>query len=135
MNSYQGETDLGKILRSMQVTIHEGQYVFCSLPSGLDGIDLREVKSCIVEREGMSVVVPRRYADEVLHITYDFVASWITIDVHSSLSAVGLTAVIAKALSREKISCNVIAGFYHDHVFVSHVDCERAITILQSLSV
>ena len=54
--------------------------------------------------------------------------------MHSSLAAVGLTAAFAKALAGEGISCNVIAGFHHDHLFVAEADAERALTRLQRLA-
>jgi len=127
-----GETDVQLILKNMQLSVHEGQYVFCSLPD-LSIVDIREVKSMITEKDGVSVVLAQGYAD-ALQLRYDFVASWITIDVHSSLSAVGLTSVISNALSQDSISCNVVAGFYHDHLFVCHTDCNRAVAILRSLS-
>lgn len=129
-----GETDLQEILKNLKLSVHEGEYVFCCLPDLLAvDIDMKEVKSMIREQEGLSVVIAQGYAD-ALQLRYDFVASWITIDVHSSLSAVGLTAAISKALTQHSISCNVVAGFYHDHLFVSRTDCDRAVAILYSLS-
>ena len=129
-----GETDLQVILKNLKLSVHEGDYVFCCLPDLLTvDIDMKEVKSMIREKEGVSVVVAQGYAD-ALQLPYEFVASWITIDVHSSLSAVGLTAVISNALTQHSISCNVVAGFYHDHLFVSRTDCDRAVAILHSLS-
>ena len=53
--------------------------------------------------------------------------------VHSSLEAVGLTAAFALALAQQNISCNVIAGYYHDHIFVSDDDVQQALVILNNL--
>ena len=61
-------------------------------------------------------------------------AAWITLEVHSSLAAVGLTAAFAGALAQANISCNVIAGYYHDHLFVARDDAERALSTLRALA-
>ncbi len=58
----------------------------------------------------------------------------ITLNVHSALEAVGLTAAVATALTREGISANVVAAYYHDHIFVPEVDAERALEALRALS-
>jgi len=58
----------------------------------------------------------------------------ITLTVHSSLEAVGLTAAFATELTRHGISANVVAGYYHDHIFVGAGDAERAVAALQGLS-
>jgi len=58
----------------------------------------------------------------------------ITLDIHSSLEAVGLTAAFATALGNEGISANVVAAYYHDHIFVPAVDAGRAVAALQALS-
>ena len=75
----------------------------------------------------------RKVADK-FKLDYSFIASWITLTVHSSLDAVGLTAAFSKALSDEGISCNVVAAFYHDHIFVDRNDAEKALQILNKLS-
>ena len=53
--------------------------------------------------------------------------------VHSSLEAVGLTATFSTALAKQNISCNVVAAFYHDHIFVGVADLETAMDILSNL--
>lgn len=58
----------------------------------------------------------------------------ITLTVHSSLDAVGLTAAFATELTRHGISANVVAGYYHDHIFVAEKDAERAVAALEALS-
>jgi len=62
------------------------------------------------------------------------VAAWLTLRVHSALSAVGLTAAVAGALTRIGVSCNVVAAFYHDHLFVAEADAERALAALEELA-
>ncbi|WP_175108399.1 ACT domain-containing protein [Pararobbsia alpina] len=46
-----------------------------------------------------------------------FRCAWITLTVNSALEAVGLTAALATALGNSGISCNVVAGAYHDYIF------------------
>ncbi|WP_257390524.1 ACT domain-containing protein [Snodgrassella alvi] len=56
---------------------------------------------------------------------YEYVAGWITLKVHSSLAAVGLTAAFLRALAQQNTSCNVVAGYYHDQIFVTEDDGSR----------
>lgn len=62
-----------------------------------------------------------------------FRGAWITLTVHSALSGVGLTAAFATALGKEGLSANVVAAYYHDHIFVAVEDAERAMAALQKL--
>jgi hypothetical protein len=88
---------------------------------------------CFREVEGITLIVRKETADR-LNLPYAFVAARITLGVHSSLAAVGLTAAVATALAKEGISCNMVAAYYHDHVFVESKDLARALIVLTKLS-
>jgi len=59
----------------------------------------------------------------------------ITLTVHSSLAAVGLTAAVATKLASHDISANVVAAYYHDHIFVPAEKAESALLALKELGV
>lgn len=127
-----GEKDLAKLLQSMSPVLNEGEYVFCTLPD-LNKLDLTQIISFFKEQEGYTVILKRQLADH-LGLSYSFIASWITLTVHSSLEAVGLTAAISNAFAANGISCNIVAGYYHDHIFVNSTTVNIAMTVLSKLS-
>jgi hypothetical protein len=127
-----GETSLSTLLRSMSPQLNAGEYVFCTLPDGALPSGLEMVGS-FREQEGLTVIVERSQAEQA-GFSFDYVAAWITLNVHSALEAVGLTAAFATALGKAGISCNVIAGYYHDHLFVGQTDAERAMQVLRDLA-
>ncbi|MPQ82543.1 ACT domain-containing protein [Pseudomonas sp. MAFF 730085] len=127
-----GETTLATLLRSMSPQLNDGDYVFCTLPDACIPAGC-EVIGSFREQEGLTVIVERQQAQHA-GLSFDYVAAWITLNVHSALEAVGLTAAFASALGNVGISCNVIAGFYHDHLFVGRADAERAMHVLRQLA-
>ena len=127
-----GETDLGKLLKSMKPEHNPGDYVFCTTKS-TEGFNLNEIEMFFREEEGLTLIVKKEIADR-LQLDYSVVMSWITLTIHSSLEAVGLTAAFSRALSENGISCNVVAAYYHDHIFVNAKDIEKAIEVLTKLS-
>jgi hypothetical protein len=127
-----GETDLTQLLRTMSPMRQPGTYVFCKVAS-LNGLDLTNVISFFKEEEAVTVILPQAVADQ-LQFNYSYEAAWLTLTVHSSLAAVGLTAAFAQALADEQISCNVVAAYYHDHIFVAVEDADRALHVLQQLA-
>jgi len=58
--------------------------------------------------------------------------AWLTLQVHSSLEAVGLTAAVSARLAARGIACNVIAGYHHDHLLVPIARADDAIAALCS---
>jgi uncharacterized protein len=129
MNS-PGEHNLQLMLSNLSPTVDPSEYVFCSTDKD---VPIVEVVSMIRESEGVSVVVKKEYADKA-GLSYSGTFSWITLTVHSSLEAVGLTAAFSTALARASISCNVVAGYYHDHIFVPTMDEKIAIEVMSLLS-
>ncbi|MBJ2285068.1 ACT domain-containing protein [Pseudomonas haemolytica] len=127
-----GETALATLLRSMSPHLNDGDYVFCTLPDNHIPQGC-EVIGSFREQEGLTLIVERQQAEQA-GLNVDYVAAWITLNVHSALEAVGLTAAFASALGKAGISCNVIAGYYHDHLFVGRADAERAMDVLRQLA-
>lgn len=125
-----GATDLKSILTSLHPVLRDGEYVYALWPHGrpLEG----NIEAAVREAEGLTVVVARTEADR-LGLSYDFVAAWITLQVHSALEAVGLTAAVSSAFTHAGISCNVLAGFHHDHLLVPVEEAGHALEVLGRL--
>lgn len=115
---------------SMDAVARPDDYVYCTIDPR-DPVPPRAAAT-VTEEEGLTVVLPRADADG-LGLPYDFVAAWITLRVNSSLDAVGLTASFSRALAHAGISCNVLAGAYHDHLLVPAAERDRALDVLRSL--
>jgi len=112
--------------------VRDGEFVVVSVDDAL----LRTVapEATVVEDEGITAVLRRSEAD-ALGLAYDYVAAWITLSIHTSLHAVGLTAAFSAALAAAGISCNVLAGLHHDHLLVPIGERDAAVEILRAVSV
>lgn len=85
------------------------------------------------EEEGTSVILPDTVAvaqgfDTTLPMAR------ITLEVHSALDGVGLTAAVARVLAEAGIPCNMVAAFHHDHAFVPWAKRQEALGLLQALA-
>jgi uncharacterized protein len=126
-----GETDLAVLLRSMTPQLNQGAYVYTQVPRPIPG-DIEPI-AMIHETEGWTLILRREQADE-LGLPYDYIAAWITLQVHSALQAVGLTAAVSSALAAAAISANIVAGYFHDHLFVPYERADKAIEVLTALA-
>jgi hypothetical protein len=124
-------SDLTTLIASVSPRLHSGVFAFISVDEEHEPA-WENVVAAIREPEGLSLVVPLEVAER-LGAAVLFRAAWITLTVHSDLQAVGLTAAFSRALANVGISCNVVAGAYHDHIFVPHEQASDAMAALVSL--
>ena len=129
-----GETELRQLLRSMSPVLLEHDYVFTSIRDARYG-DYAETFpiASFAENEGLTLVVPKDTAEQS-GLSYQRVFRCITLGVHSSLEAVGLTAAVSGVLAENDISANVIAAYFHDHIFVPSEFADKALGILLTLN-
>lgn len=160
-STFYGETDLNKILIHMKPSLSASHYKFYNIApkSGIESQEdlfsfmksapnaLADAKVILRmqfwETEGLTILIDVTEVDTLLKVCYEH--HWklqqvpsdyrcITIQVHSSLDSVGLTAKMSKELAAANISCNVVAGFFHDHLFVPDEDAEDAVHVLNRIS-
>ena len=127
-----GEIDLKKLLENLSPLLDSCDYVFCTFKDSAYGdyAELQPVAS-FLEDEGLTLVIPKERADRE-GISYQGVFKRITLNIYSSLEAIGLTAAVSTLLAENGISANMIAAYYHDHIFVSAADAERTVALLHS---
>jgi uncharacterized protein len=113
-----GERDLDKLLASLSPRLMDDDFVFCTIKGATYGdfADLSPLAS-FSEDEGLTLVLTKENADKA-GFPHESLFKCITLDVHSSLEAVGLTAAVSRRLADRGISANIIAAYHHDHVFV-----------------
>lgn len=129
-----GETDLARLLATLDPVLDPRRFVFASFPEmSLAEADRFAPVGVFREAEGLTVIAE----DTALmqHITSGTPRfAMISLRVHSSLEAVGLTAVLSQALTEAGISANIVAAAFHDHVFVPAARADEAVTVLRGLA-
>jgi hypothetical protein len=127
-----GETDLNTLLRSLKADLIDGIFVFATVPTGQIPPDLAP-RMMFQEAEGTTLVLLKDAA-QAADLPYEFPSRMITLNIHSSLDAVGFMARIATALGNEGMGVNPVAGFYHDHLFVPNGREQDAQRILSQIA-
>jgi hypothetical protein len=127
-----GIVDLDELLKSMRPEIQQGEYVFCTVKDHYDYEDLQPL-AFFREAEGITLVISLQEAEKA-NLAFTSIFKQITLTVHSSLDAVGLTAAVATKLATHGISANVVAAYYHDHLFVQSSKVDQALSALNEFS-
>ena len=126
-----GETDLGVLLASMEPELWPETYVFATMPEGAP-VPLDTVMS-FREREGTTLIL--READaRSAGLAAAFSCRMITLNIHSSLEAVGFLAAITAHLASAGMGVNPVSAYYHDHLFVPAGRAAEAMTLLRQLA-
>jgi hypothetical protein len=126
------ELNLSTLLKEMQ-PVKQGVYAFCVL----DDETYRSLPACPLctfqEAEGLTVIIDQASAD-TLGLPYTYSGTLITLNVFSSLDAVGFLARISTKLAAAGIGLNAFSPVHHDHIFVRPSDADRAMELLWELS-
>lgn len=122
-----GKTDLATLLAEMRPLVRPGEFVMLTTTT-----HEMPAEAMVVEDEGTTLVI-RKSTAEAFRLEHSTVFAWITLSVHSSLMAVGLTAAVSGALAARGIPANVLAGYYHDHLLVPQERLTEALDALREL--
>ena len=126
-----GIIELDELLKSMTPEIKSGEYVFCTVGGQCTDYTHLNPLAFFVEPEGLTLILSVEAAEKA-QLAYESKFKQITLTVHSSLDAVGLTAAVATKLTSCDISANVVAAYYHDHIFVQSEKADEALLALKS---
>jgi len=126
------EKDLNTLLSSLSPELLPEPYVFCTVKGVYGDFAPLSPLASFIEREGMTLILTRQTAQSV-NLPFTSVFRAITLTVHSSLDAVGLTAAVSGILAANGISANVVAAYYHDHIFVPETKADKAMELLQTI--
>lgn len=127
-----GETNLQKLIKNMQPVLDPNTYVFATTTQAFD-IAVLSPLMVFQEAEGTTLIVTRETAQE--HgLEGDFPCRRITLNIHSSLEAVGFIAAVAARLAAAGMGVNPVSAYFHDHVFVPQARAEDAMALLQAMT-
>jgi hypothetical protein len=126
-------SDTKGMIAEMMPALQPGEFLFWSATDPISiSSCIKEAIGMFVEGEGISLILPLPMA-RARGIVGGVPMRQITLQVHSALEGVGLTAAVATELTRFQIPCNVVAAYHHDHLFVPSDRAEQALEVLQAL--
>ena len=128
-----GIIELDELLKSMSPAMQDGDYVFCTVKGDYSHYAHLQPLASFSEEEGLTLILSAEVARRA-QLSYEGTFKQITLTVHSSLEAVGLTAAVAAKLTAHGISANVVAAYYHDHIFVPTQRADDALSALNEFS-
>lgn len=125
-----GETDLEIMLASLDVVRRPGTFTYVAVEGPTPEL-VAEAHAMVREAALTTLVLPVEVARaEGLPVVVEM--AWLSLTVQSSLDAVGLTAAFSARLGEAGISCNVLAGYQHDHILVPVDRAQDAIDALRT---
>ena len=128
-----GETDLRTLLGSMSPELVPGTHVFVTVPPGAPHPDGLNPVMTFREREGVTLILLEETA-RAAGLTSSFRCRMITLNIHSSLEAVGFLAAVTARLAAAGMGVNPVSAYFHDHLFVPADRADEAMAILRELA-
>ncbi|MGL1894712.1 MAG: ACT domain-containing protein [Spirochaetaceae bacterium] len=128
-----GEENLNSLLKNMSPILDDNEYVFITTDGTYGDYIALNPLCTFLEKEGLTLILTKSIATSE-GLKFEGVFKRITLEVHSSLNAVGLTAAVASKLTDNNISANVVAAYYHDHIFIQYDLADKAMKCLIELT-
>ena len=129
-----GETNLRKLLGSMSPELLPGVFVFAAHSPGTPlPSDIRPIM-IFREREGDTLILLEEEA-RAAGLSSAFRSRMITLNIHSSLEAIGFLAAITARLAAAGMGVNPVSAYFHDHLFVPADRADEAVAILKTIVV
>jgi len=129
MDLPQGESDLDKLIKNMEPVLENEELVFCALPPEQAEDYLMICQGFYIERESVTVIISRHLA-EINKLEFGLVFKRITLNIHSSLAAVGFLARVTEVLAAQGFAVNVVSAYYHDHLYIQSDQAQSALNTL-----
>jgi hypothetical protein len=127
------ETHLATLIRSMRPRLVSGRFVFVAIPAGASMPSGTAPVMTFQEVEGTTLIMLAEQASSA-GLTAAFPCRIITLDINSSLEAVGFLAAITARLAAAGIAVNPVSAFHHDHLFVPEERADEAMAILKAMT-
>ncbi len=127
-----GSTNLPSLLASMSPELRDDTFVFVTIKPEATVPNIGAVMT-FQESEGTTLIAPLDRV-KTANLPYEFPCRMITLNIHSSLEAVGFLAVITTHLATLNVGVNPVSGFYHDHLFIPEDRAEDVMTALVELA-
>ncbi len=128
-----GETDLRRLIASMQPRLQPGYFVFVQQPHANPVPDSIDPVMVFWEAEGRTLIVEQQAAAKA-GLSGTFLCRMISLEIHSSLEAVGFLAAITARLAAAGMPVNPVSAYSHDHLFVPADREEDAMAILEAMA-
>lgn len=127
-----GETNLERLIANMQPVLDPNTYVFATTTEDYDIAALTPLM-VFQEAEGTTLILRQEAA--IAHgLAHDFPCRRITLNIHSSLEAVGFIAAVATRLAKAGMGVNPVSAYFHDHVFVPEDNAQKAMETLHAMT-
>ena len=127
------ETDIDILIKNMEPILKDGVYVFHSSDMNFSEASKLDPIMIFRENEGTALILKKEMADQA-KLDYIYTSRMITLNVHSSLDAIGFLAKITTALANGGISVNPVSAYFHDHLFVPVDKADLAMKVLIELT-
>lgn len=128
-----GEKNLSTLLRTMQPVLLDGTWSFVTVPTGKSApAGLNPLMTCR-EPEGLTMLLDEKDLAKS-GLPHAFFCKGISLNVNSSLYAIGFLAAISDALAKQAMSINIVSAFNRDYVFVPAARAQEAVEVLKKLA-